>query len=66
VLLVEQRARAALQIATWTSVLVSGTTRLEGRPRELLAREDFEQLFLGAGPAAASEPEADEEENQDR
>ena len=39
---------------------------LEGRPRELLAREDFEQLFLGAGQAAASEPEADEEENQDR
>ena len=66
VLLVEQRARAALQIASWTSVLVSGSTRLEGRPRELLAREDFEQLFLGAGQAAASEPEADEEENQDR
>ncbi len=66
VLLVEQRARAAMQIASWTSVLVSGTTRLEGRPRELLAREDFEELFLGAGQAAASEPEADEEENQDR
>src|SRR5205823_4761339 len=27
VLLVEQRARAALEIANWTSVLVSGTTR---------------------------------------
>jgi len=66
VLLVEQRARAALQIASWTSVLVSGSTRLEGRPRELLAREDFEQLFLGAGQVAASEPEGDEEENQDR
>ena len=36
VLLVEQRARAALQVADWTSVLVSGTTRLEGRPGELL------------------------------
>src|SRR5476649_67787 len=34
VLIVEQRARAALQIADWTSVLVSGSTRLEGRPAE--------------------------------
>jgi ABC-type branched-subunit amino acid transport system ATPase component len=49
VLLVEQRARAALQVADWTSVLVSGATRLEGRPAELLERQDFEQLFLGAG-----------------
>jgi ABC-type branched-subunit amino acid transport system ATPase component len=50
VLLVEQRARAALQIAAWTMVLVSGATRLEGRPGELLERQDFEELFLGAGP----------------
>ena len=52
VLLVEQRARAALKIADWTSVLVSGETRLEGRPDELLRREDFEELFLGAGTSA--------------
>ena len=54
VLLVEQRARAALQVADWTSVLVSGETRLEGRPDDLLKRHDFEELFLGggAGPAA--------------
>jgi branched-chain amino acid transport system ATP-binding protein len=50
VLLVEQRARAALQIADWVVVLVSGVTRLEGRPRDLLERSDFEALFLGAGP----------------
>jgi ABC-type branched-subunit amino acid transport system ATPase component len=49
VLLVEQRARAALQVAAWTLVLVSGATRLEGRPGELLERQDFEELFLGAG-----------------
>ena len=48
VLLVEQRARAAMQIADWTMVLVSGTSRLEGRPDELLGRSDFEALFLGA------------------
>jgi branched-chain amino acid transport system ATP-binding protein len=49
VLLVEQRARAALQIAHWTTVLVSGSTRLEGRPSDLLRRPDFEELFLGGG-----------------
>jgi ABC-type branched-subunit amino acid transport system ATPase component len=49
VLLVEQRARAALEIANWTLVLVSGVTRLEGRPHELIERPDFEELFLGAG-----------------
>ena len=62
VLLVEQRARAALQIADWTSVLVSGTTRLEGRPGDLLKRQDFEELFLGAGAASAAAPEENEEE----
>ena len=63
VLLVEQRARAALGIASWTSVLVSGTTRLEGRPQDLLQREDFEELFLGAGPAKTAH-ESDEKENE--
>ena len=61
VLLVEQRARAALDIAAWTTVLVSGETRLEGRPGELLERQDFEELFLGAAtrltPVSGSEVE---------
>jgi ABC-type branched-subunit amino acid transport system ATPase component len=60
VLLVEQRARAALQIADWTSVLVSGTTRLEGRPAELLERQDFEELFLGAGTTMPALEEDDD------
>lgn len=59
VLLVEQRARAAMEVAIWTTVLVSGSTKLEGRPGELLGRQDFEGLFLGAatghGPASGSE-----------
>jgi ABC-type branched-subunit amino acid transport system ATPase component len=63
VLLVEQRARAALQIADWTSVLVSGSTRLEGRPDELLKRQDFEELFLGAGTTM---PVMDEEDNDNK
>jgi ABC-type branched-subunit amino acid transport system ATPase component len=49
VLLVEQRARAAMELADWTTVLVSGVTRLEGRPADLLERADFEDVFLGAG-----------------
>jgi len=64
VLLVEQRARAALEIASWTSVLVSGTTRLEGRPQDLLQREDFEELFLGAGQKKPAH-DLDEKENKD-
>jgi ABC-type branched-subunit amino acid transport system ATPase component len=53
VLLVEQRARAAMELADWTAVLVSGVTRLEGRPAALLERTDFEELFLGAGTAGS-------------
>ena len=48
VLLVEQRAKAAMQIANWTMVMVSGTVRLEGPPDDLLGRSDFEAIFLGA------------------
>jgi ABC-type branched-subunit amino acid transport system ATPase component len=55
VLLVEQRARAAMQIASWAAVLVSGAMRLEGRPDDLLKREDFEELFLGAGTSMPAE-----------
>jgi len=64
VLLVEQRARAALQIAQWTTVLVSGSTRLEGRPSDLLRRPDFEELFLGAetrNPVNDKQEEANED-----
>jgi ABC-type branched-subunit amino acid transport system ATPase component len=62
VLLVEQRARAAMQIAAWISVLVSGSVRLEGRPEDLLKREDFEELFLGAGTSLAPSTDSDVEE----
>jgi len=63
VLLVEQRARAAMQVASWASVLVSGATRLEGRPHELMRRADFEELFLGAGPASTAENGEAEQES---
>lgn len=51
VLLVEQRARAAMAVADWTCVMVSGGVRLEGSPADLARRQDFEELFLGAGPS---------------
>jgi ABC-type branched-subunit amino acid transport system ATPase component len=62
VLLVEQRARAALEIADWTSVLVSGSVRLEGRPADLIKRQDFEELFLGAGTDLGASIESKMEE----
>ena len=62
VLLVEQRARAAMQIADWTVVLVSGAVRLEGRPADLVARPDFEELFLGAGTTLGSTTETEMED----
>ena len=49
VLLVEQRARLALEISNWAVVLVNGRKVLEGPPAELLGRSDFEELYLGAG-----------------
>lgn len=47
VLLVEQRAAAALDISDYAYVLVAGQRVLEGPPAELLARDDFGQIFLG-------------------
>ena len=46
------------------SVLVSGTTRLEGSPQDLLRREDFEELFLGAGPAKPARGLEDKEKDE--
>lgn len=53
VLLVEQRARAALEVAAWAMVLAAGNTRLEGRPSDLIERQDFAELFLGAATSVA-------------
>lgn len=51
VFLVEQRAAAALDISDYAYVLVAGRRVLEGSPAELLAREDFGQIFLGQAVA---------------
>lgn len=47
VLLVEQRARAALAISDRTYVLAGGEVRMEGTPTELLASPAFVESFLG-------------------
>jgi branched-chain amino acid transport system ATP-binding protein len=47
VLLVEQKARLAMEIADTTYVLVSGRTQVSGESRTLLARPDFADLMLG-------------------
>jgi branched-chain amino acid transport system ATP-binding protein len=47
VLLVEQRAMAALEVADWSYVLASGRCLLSCAASELLTREDLGEVFLG-------------------
>lgn len=49
VLLVEQNARTALNVADRGFVLVAGSKLAEGTPQELTKNEDVVQLFLGKG-----------------
>jgi branched-chain amino acid transport system ATP-binding protein len=53
VLLVEQKAIAAMAVSDWTYVMVSGAIRLSGASASLRERSDFAQLYLGAeaGPS---------------
>lgn len=54
ILLVEQRASLALEIADWAHVLVAGNIRLSGPAREIQAREDLGDIFLGRNPHLAA------------
>lgn len=47
VLIVEQRAKAVLEIADHAYVLASGRVRMSGTPAQLIARPDFVDSFLG-------------------
>ena len=49
VLIVEQRAKAALAISDRTYVLGGGEVRMEGTPAELAASPEFVESFLGGG-----------------
>ncbi|HEY6538008.1 MAG TPA: ATP-binding cassette domain-containing protein, partial [Candidatus Dormibacteraeota bacterium] len=57
VLLVEQRARAALKISDRTYVLTGGRCQMEGSPADLIASPNFVDTFLG-GSGRLSEPPA--------
>ncbi|MEM2590545.1 MAG: ATP-binding cassette domain-containing protein, partial [Zestosphaera sp.] len=47
IILVEQYAVRALQIADKAYLLVSGSVRYEGNPQELLKHPEFSKLYLG-------------------
>ena len=51
VLLVEQRAKAALRISGHTYVLGGGRVVLEGAPKDLNSNQVFVESFLGASTA---------------
>jgi branched-chain amino acid transport system ATP-binding protein len=53
VLVVEQRARAVLEISDRTYVLTGGQLRMEGTPSELATSSEFIESFLGGGAAAS-------------
>jgi branched-chain amino acid transport system ATP-binding protein len=55
VLLVEQNARAALEIADWSYVMERGEVALSGRPDELLTEELVLGAYLGGDTRATSE-----------
>ena len=54
VLIVEQRARAALAVSDLTYVLGGGEVRMQGTPAELGASPDFIESFLGGGRGRGS------------
>lgn len=53
VLIVEQRAKAVLEISDRTYVLGGGRVRMEGTPVELRTSAEFVESFLGGGQRAA-------------
>jgi ABC-type branched-subunit amino acid transport system ATPase component len=53
VLVVEQRARAVLEISDRTYVMGGGQIRMEGTPAELASSPEFVESFLGGGHRVA-------------
>jgi len=47
VMIVEQKALAALKISDWAYVMAGGSVRVSSDAKELLAREDIGEVFLG-------------------
>ena len=55
VLIVEQKALAALAISDWAYVMAAGTMKFSSNAKELLARPDLGEVFLGRGGGEAVE-----------
>jgi ABC-type branched-subunit amino acid transport system ATPase component len=60
VLLVEQRAVQALEIADWAYLMVSGKAAIDDAAARILARDDVGALFLGRAAERAGPPGAPE------
>jgi ABC-type branched-subunit amino acid transport system ATPase component len=46
---VEQKALAALAISDWAYVMAAGSMKFSSNAKELLARPDLGEVFLGRG-----------------
>jgi ABC-type branched-subunit amino acid transport system ATPase component len=58
VLIVEQKALAALTISDWAYVMAGGTVKVSLAAKELLARKDIGEVFLGRTTGEADVPRA--------
>jgi len=58
VLMVEQKALAALTISDWAYVMAGGTVKVSSAAKELLARKDIGEVFLGRTTGEADVPRA--------
>jgi branched-chain amino acid transport system ATP-binding protein len=57
-LIVEQKALAALTISDWAYVMAAGTMKVSSAAKELLARKDIGEVFLGRSTEPATLPTA--------
>lgn len=62
VLLVEQKAVAALGVSDWAYMLVRGEVVMSADAREVLEKPDMREIFLGATAPADVAPEVDAED----
>jgi ABC-type branched-subunit amino acid transport system ATPase component len=58
VLIVEQKALAALTISDWSYVMAGGSVKVSSAAKELLARKDIGEVFLGRTADGADAPKA--------
>jgi ABC-type branched-subunit amino acid transport system ATPase component len=58
ILIVEQKALAALSISDWGYVMAAGTVKVSSAAPELLARKDIGEVFLGRAGGDANIPRA--------